>query len=79
MLASAWWVGLREPNPIVPSMQDETARIDGQNLSPPGGTLAIAIGDRLPQWEIEGWLNGPPPAAAQLVGKVVVVDVWNDL
>ena len=46
---------------------------------PPSGALDYHIGDRLPEFKGDGWLNGPPPTAADLEGQVVVVDVWNEM
>ncbi len=34
-----------------------------------------AVGRLLPALDVEGWLNGEPPPD-DLLGKVVVVDVW---
>lgn len=75
MLSGVWWLGLREPA-IVLSEQDEKTRLRGSDLSVPGGTLAIAAGDQLPRWQVEGWLNGTPPTSPP---QVIVADVWNDL
>src|SRR5262249_9483922 len=40
----------------------------------PGGPLAA--GDALPPLEVEGWLNGPPPALGPGGPRVTVVDIW---
>lgn len=47
----------------------------GINVKPdPMGGLTP--GETAPPIEAEGWLNGEPPSAAELAGKVVVVDAW---
>lgn len=44
------------------------ARLRSSTLIGPGTTA--------PPLEAAAWINGPPPDAASLAGKVVVVDVW---
>ena len=34
------------------------------------------VGTQAPQFEVDGWLNGPGPTEAERRGKVVVVDAW---
>ena len=34
------------------------------------------VGMLFPALNVEGWLNGPGPTDAELVGKVLVVDAW---
>ncbi len=41
-----------------------------------GGGQGLGPGSKAPVIEAEGWLNGKPPVAADLAGKVVVVDAW---
>jgi len=36
----------------------------------------LEVGKEAPPIEAAGWLNGEPPTAENLKGKVVVVDVW---
>lgn len=42
--------------------------------SPPGG--APLAGPPLPELQAQGWINGPSSSRADLLGKVVVIDVW---
>lgn len=44
------------------------ARLRSSSLIGPGSTA--------PPLEAVAWINGPPPDADSLAGKVVVVDVW---
>ena len=46
---------------------------------PPLGKLALEVGDRFPSMAAEGWLNGGPPKPGELAGKVIVIDIWNEL
>lgn len=41
-----------------------------------GNGTAIAPGLPAPEIKAAGWLNGEPPSAESLRGKVVVIDVW---
>ncbi|HVX15701.1 MAG TPA: hypothetical protein VHC22_31230 [Pirellulales bacterium] len=66
MLAAAWWFGLHEPFRDPP-------------ILPPTGSLAIALGDEFPSMVTGGWLNGTAPTMGDLLGKVIVVDIWNEL
>ena len=34
------------------------------------------VGKPFPALKVEGWLNGPGPAADELAGKILVVDAW---
>ncbi len=43
---------------------------------PPARSMSRLVGTQAPQFEVEGWLNGPGPTADELRGKVVVVDAW---
>lgn len=46
----------------------------------PGGVSVpvggLEPGQELPEIVAEGWVNGQPPSAEQLEGKVLVVDAW---
>jgi hypothetical protein len=77
MLAAAWWFGLREPYPSLAEMNMLSGRAGMP--PPPGGTLPVAVGDELPHWAVKGWINGKPPEESDLAGKVIVVDIWNEL
>lgn len=55
------------------------AQAVGPGGGPPTGTLEYQVGDACPELQVEGWLNGPPPSAAEWKGHVVVIDIWNDL
>lgn len=65
MAMCAWWFGLREP-PVV-------------RVTPPLGSLLLRVGGRLPPLRAEGWINGGPRRVRDQLGKIVVVDIWNDL
>lgn len=41
--------------------------------------IPLAPGARLPPLEADGWLNGPGPPADGAVGRVIVVDVFDEL
>ena len=45
-------------------------------LSGCGGSGPLGVGAVPPKLLAEGWLNGTSPGEAELVGKVVVVEVW---
>ena len=36
----------------------------------------LGVGATQPEFQAAGWINGPAPAASDLAGKVVVIDVW---
>ena len=36
----------------------------------------LAVGELAPAIEAQGWLNGPPPDADDLAGKVLVIHAW---
>jgi hypothetical protein len=40
------------------------------------GPGPLGVGAAPPKLLAEGWLNGTSPGEAELVGKVVVVEVW---
>jgi len=63
MLFVAWWFGLREH--VVKAFPSD---------EPP-----LTVGDKLPWPAAEGWLNGAAVPPGDLAGKVVVVDIWNDI
>ncbi len=49
----------------------------GEQTGPPAAeTQASGGGEPAPEMLAQGWLNGTPPNASDLAGKVVVVDVW---
>ena len=39
---------------------------------PTGGPIGVSM----PPLVVAGWVGGPPPVAADLRGKVVVIDCW---
>jgi hypothetical protein len=39
-------------------------------------TAPLAVGDRAPDFEADGWLNGPPPIPGHGGARLVVVDIW---
>lgn len=43
------------------------------SFGPPNSRLT---GKEFPPIEVAGWINGPGPDAAQLKGRVVVIDAW---
>ncbi|MCX7407416.1 MAG: TlpA disulfide reductase family protein [Planctomycetales bacterium] len=43
---------------------------------PPARSTSRLVGTQAPNFEVEGWLNGPGPTADELRGQVVVVDAW---
>lgn len=80
MLTAAWWFGLREPFPAVAADHDYMVKLHEHDvIIPPSGRPSLEIGDLLPDWPVQGWLNGPGPAAHELAGKMIVVDIWNEL
>lgn len=81
MLATAWWFGLHEVEGTVaaPPPGAAVARLDGSSSPPPNEALSIEIGAELPSLKVDGWLNGTTPTLQQLAGKVIVVDIWNEL
>ncbi len=80
MLLAAWWFGLREYVPPIPRIDPAIARLYTKmsTLSVPGSVLDEGVGDKLPSFTPEGWLNGDPDGDEAL-GKVTVVDIWNEL
>ena len=40
------------------------------------GSGGLAVGKTAPKIDGAGWVNGKPPTAKDLAGKVVVVDAW---
>jgi len=42
----------------------------------PSSTSQPSVGKPFPPLQVEGWLNGPEPAAAELEGKVRVIEAW---
>jgi hypothetical protein len=79
MLAAAWWFGLCEAEPELPDAELATFYRATRQMIPPSGIFSVAIGDEVPAMEAEGWLNGASPTLDNLVGKVIVVDIWNEL
>lgn len=47
-----------------------------QSIQPPRSSSPRAE-MLFPEMKVEGWLNGPGPTAAELSGKVLVVDAWE--
>jgi thiol-disulfide isomerase/thioredoxin len=43
---------------------------------PMSGMGGLAPGGTLPAIQADGWVNGAPPADAELKGKVVVIEAW---
>lgn len=78
MLGVAWWFGLRDPEHESPDA-DFGRLFHVVSLMPPSGGLSIAVGDELPDMAADGWINGTSPRLENLVGKVIVVDIWNEL
>ena len=78
MLAAAWWFGLCDSQYELPDA--ELGRLYGSiSRVPPSGAFAVAIGDELPALPADGWLNGAAPTLDNLAGRVIVVDIWNEL
>jgi len=52
--------------------------LQGCDLTPgPASTgPPVPLGSPLPPLAAEGWLNGTPPAPAELAGRVVLLDFW---
>jgi thiol-disulfide isomerase/thioredoxin len=51
-----------------------------QRPLPPAGDYPVgplARGDKVPPFEVEGWLNGTPPAAGVDAPRLTVVDFWS--
>lgn len=77
-VVAAWWFGLREP------LQESGVSLlgppEGVRLSviAPSHASEVKIGDPLPLFDAAGWVNGNPPIEAELIDKVVVVDVWHE-
>lgn len=46
---------------------------------PPPADIPLAPGAPLPTLDAEGWINGPAPEVDQLTGRIMVVDVFDDL
>jgi hypothetical protein len=68
MLGASWWFGLRDAEFEVPDSE-----LSGFFQLP------IAVGDELPSMTAGGWVNGGSPSLDDLAGKVIVVDIWNEL
>ena len=52
--------------PVVSTAPDQSGEADGP----------LGVGATPPAILAEGWLNGTAPSESELVGKVIVVDVW---
>ena len=92
-VAVATWLGLREPLPPQPSgpppefvrqitenVRAEAKRWTDSKLVHEGWRdVPLAVGSELPSLVADGWLNGPPPTADDLLDHVVVVDVWDEM
>ncbi|HEV3006039.1 MAG TPA: TlpA disulfide reductase family protein, partial [Pirellulales bacterium] len=92
-VACAMWFGLREPPPPEPIPPDpevirrieESNRVEAKRWTESKlvhegwRDVPLAVGSELPDLVAEGWLNGPPPNVDDLAGKVVVVDVWDEM
>jgi len=44
--------------------------------SVPKARAHLTVGERVPEFKCEGWLNGSPPEFGDDVNDIVVVDVW---
>lgn len=80
MIAVAWWFGLHDSYPDMPASDAAMPQFHSRNQGPPPtGRLSVELGDKFPAWEAKGWLNGYAPTPRELKGKIVVVDIWNEL
>lgn len=71
--------------PTAPSggaVSPQLPRVDARDV-PPAVTVGsqnertpLGVGATLPPFRAAGWINGPVPSAAELAGKVIVIDVW---
>jgi hypothetical protein len=48
----------------------------GGQSGPRGSSSLLGVGATPPKLVSDGWLNGAAPSESELVGKVVVVNVW---
>lgn len=62
------------PAPTHTAVEDSARRDYG---SPKPRTAPLEPGDLLPLFEVEGWVNGPPPSPGAAGVKLLVVDLWS--
>lgn len=82
LLGAAWWYGLRDAFPMV-ELDPEMLRHNHEMAiaASPTAALPFAVGDefRPSTFEGQGWLPDDPPDEDDLAGKILVVDIWNEL
>ncbi len=58
------------PNPL---LMQQAAGLPAAGDFSPG---PLAVGDRAPPFQAEGWLNGAPPSPGDTGARLIVADLW---